>query len=222
MRGIDQQELVLAYFRAEAGRFGLDAGSLTARRVLNWGGFVSHSYHVGDSRSSVHAKLATDHDGLRRWLAVHDVLEGAYHAPPVLAWLDLPGTPYGGLVFEHIGGDTWDTGSQPALLNDLRDLLRRLRRTRITTAWPTPGRSLTDLIRPLPGTAPGRRRTATPMSRTTSMNWPATRCRDRHTAPGSEIDAMCHLIRAEVDGASYLAFVGHSGVIERYAFTGRS
>jgi hypothetical protein len=26
----------------------------------------------------------------------------------VLAWLDLPGTPYGGLVFEHIDGDTFD------------------------------------------------------------------------------------------------------------------
>jgi hypothetical protein len=85
MTGIDPRELVLAYFRVEAGRFGLDAGSLAARRVLNWGGFVSHSYHLGDGGRSVHAKLATDHDGLRRWLAVHDVLEDAYHAPPVLA-----------------------------------------------------------------------------------------------------------------------------------------
>jgi thiamine kinase-like enzyme len=126
MKGADPQEHVLAYFRADAGRFGLNAGSLTARRVLNWGGFVSHSFHVGDGRRSVHAKLATDHDGLRRWLAVHDRLEGAYHAPPVLAWLDLPGTPYGGLVFEHIDGDTWDTGSRPGLLRVLSGLLGRL------------------------------------------------------------------------------------------------
>ena len=98
MIGIDLNEILLAYFRAEAGRFGLDAGSLTARRMLNWGAFVSHSYQVGDGRRSVHAKLATDHDGLRRWLAVHDVLEGVHHPPPVLAWLDLP-------ACIHVGGN---------------------------------------------------------------------------------------------------------------------
>jgi thiamine kinase-like enzyme len=126
MTGIDLQQRVLAYFRAEAGRFGLDSGSLTVQRLLNWGGFVSHSYRVGDGRHSVHAKLATDQNGLRRWLAVHDRLEGAYHAPPVLAWVDLPGTPFGGLVFEHIDGDTWDKASQPGLLHDLEGLLGRL------------------------------------------------------------------------------------------------
>ena len=130
MSGIDPQELVLAYFRAESGRFGLDAGSLTARCLLNWGGFGSHSFHVGDGRRSVHAKLATDHDALRRWLAVHDVLEVAYHAPPLLAWLNLPGSPSGGLVFEHLDGDTWDTGSRPGLLDDLGDLLGRLHEDR--------------------------------------------------------------------------------------------
>jgi hypothetical protein len=58
MTGIDLQEHVLAFFRAEAGRFGLDAGSLAVRHALNWGGFVSHSYHVGDGRRSAHTKLA--------------------------------------------------------------------------------------------------------------------------------------------------------------------
>ena len=48
MAGLDLGEHVLAYFLAEAVRFGLDAGALSARRVLNWGGFVSHSYRVGD------------------------------------------------------------------------------------------------------------------------------------------------------------------------------
>jgi hypothetical protein len=109
MTGIEPQEYVLAYFRAEAGKFGLDAGSLTIRRVLNWGGFAAPSYHVGDGRRSIHAKLSADPGGMRRWLAVRDVLEGDYHAPPVLAWVDVPGTPFGGLVFEHIDGDTWDT-----------------------------------------------------------------------------------------------------------------
>jgi hypothetical protein len=38
----------------------------------------------------------------------------------------LPGTPYGGLVFEHIAGHTWDTSRDPGLLQDLRNLLERL------------------------------------------------------------------------------------------------
>jgi hypothetical protein len=108
MTGLNLKEHVLASFRDEAGRFGLGAGSLTARRVLNWGGFVSHSYRVGDGRRSVHVKLATatDRRGMRRWLAVHNRLEGDYHAPPVLGWVDLIGAPFGGLVFEHLEGET--------------------------------------------------------------------------------------------------------------------
>jgi hypothetical protein len=63
---------------------------------------------------------------VRRWLSVHDVLEGEYHAPPVPAWVGLPGMPYGGLVFEQIDGDTWDTGGRPGRLRDLSGLLGRL------------------------------------------------------------------------------------------------
>jgi hypothetical protein len=55
MAGIDLREHVLTYFRAGAGRFGLDAGSIAAGRVLNWGGFVSQSYQIGDGNRSVHA-----------------------------------------------------------------------------------------------------------------------------------------------------------------------
>jgi hypothetical protein len=69
MAGIDPPEHILAYFRAGACRFGLEAGSLSARRVLNWGGYVSHSYRVGDGGRPVHARLSADHDGMRRWLA---------------------------------------------------------------------------------------------------------------------------------------------------------
>jgi hypothetical protein len=42
MPGLDPREQALAYFRVEAGEFGLDAGAQAPWRVLNWGGFVSH------------------------------------------------------------------------------------------------------------------------------------------------------------------------------------
>jgi hypothetical protein len=124
--GIDPREHVHAYFRSEADQFGLEPAALTVQRVLNWGGFGSYSFRVGDGLRSVHAKLATDLDGMRRWLAVRERLERDYHAPQILAWIDLPGAPFGGLVFEHIDGESWDTDARPGLLPKLADLLRRL------------------------------------------------------------------------------------------------
>jgi thiamine kinase-like enzyme len=126
MTGVELRQHVLTYFRSRARRFQLDARHLEAERVLNWGGFASYSYRVGDGERSVHAKFATDQADMQRWLTVHERLETDYRAPKVLAWVDLPGTHYGGLVFEHIDGQTWDTSSYPALLHDLRDLLVRL------------------------------------------------------------------------------------------------
>jgi thiamine kinase-like enzyme len=126
MTGAELQQHVVSYFRSQADRFRLDVGSLKADRVLNWGGFVSHSYHVGDGVRSIHVKLATDQADMRRWLAVHDRLERDYRAPKVIEWVHLPGTPYGGLVFEHIDGQTWETGTHPELLHHLRRLLERL------------------------------------------------------------------------------------------------
>ena len=67
---------------------------------------------------------------MRCWLAVHDRLERDYRAPRVLGWVDLAGTPYGGLVFEHIEGETWDTAGRPSLFGELRDLLKRLHEDR--------------------------------------------------------------------------------------------
>jgi hypothetical protein len=126
MTSAELTERLVGYFRGCAGTFGLDAEALTAERVLNWGGFVAHSFRVGDGRRSLHVKLAAEQQDLRRWLAVHDLLEQHYRAPRVLAWVDIPGTPLVGLVFEHIDGETWDTASRAGLLQDVKGLLDRL------------------------------------------------------------------------------------------------
>jgi len=90
------EKRVVSYFRAQAGRFDLDAATLKAERVLNWGGFVAHSFKVGDGKRSLHVKLASGQEGMRRWLAFHDRLEQQYRAPRVLAWVDIPDTSLGG------------------------------------------------------------------------------------------------------------------------------
>ncbi len=126
MTSIELKHHVENYFRSQAERFHLNAGSVRAERVLNWGGFVSPSFRIGDGQRSVHVKLATDHSAMRRCLALRDRLESDYRAPKVLAWVDITPTPYQGLVFEHIDGQTWDTTARPALVHDLSHLLSRL------------------------------------------------------------------------------------------------
>jgi hypothetical protein len=123
---MDLEQRVSNYFRAESGRFGLAPETLKAERILNWGGFGGYSYTVGDGDRTIHVKLTTEPADLRRWLAIHDDLERDYHAPRVLAWVDIPGAPLGSLVFEHIDGASWDIAAHPELIANLRDLLGRL------------------------------------------------------------------------------------------------
>ena len=95
---------VEVFFTANAPVYNLDASSLDVSWVLNWGGFVNQSFHITDGRTRLHLKLATSDDAksaLRRW---HDV-DGAlqqYHAPPILAWVDIANA--GGLLFPFVEG----------------------------------------------------------------------------------------------------------------------
>jgi hypothetical protein len=124
--GTELEQRIVGYFRAQAGRYGLRAETLKAERVLNWGGFGAPSFRIGDGQRLLHVKLVSEPAELRRWLAVHEWLEREYHAPPVLGWVDLPGTSYAGLAFEHLDGAAWDPATRPGLVHDLRDLLGRL------------------------------------------------------------------------------------------------
>ena len=94
------------FFRREAHVFQLDASALRVSYVLNWGGFVNHSFQVSDGRTRLHLKLATSvaaQNALRRWHH-HNATLQKYHAPPVLSWIDLDGAS--GLLFPHVDGIT--------------------------------------------------------------------------------------------------------------------
>ncbi len=117
---------ILAAIRARAGRFGLDGATIRAERILNWGSFDRHSFRVEDGTRAIFIKLAADPADLRRWWGVHRELERDYRAPRVLGWVDIPGTPLGGLAFEHLAGATWDPAADPARVGDLLALLGRL------------------------------------------------------------------------------------------------
>jgi hypothetical protein len=97
---------VTEFFQRQASAFRLDASALRVSYVLNWGGFVNHSFQVSDGRTRLHLKLATSkaaQNALRRWHQ-HSATLQQYHAPPVLRWIDLTGAS--GLVFPHMDGIT--------------------------------------------------------------------------------------------------------------------
>jgi len=122
-------EKVVGYFRRRAANYGLLAGAVEARYILNWGGFVNASFTVTDGHTTYHLKLADEDyvlDGLRRWRSLRELLEERYHAPPMLDWVRLRGTGFEGPLFEHIQGQPGDLAARPALLREVLDLLRRL------------------------------------------------------------------------------------------------
>lgn len=120
---------VVSYFRRRAGRYGLRREAIEARYILNWGGFVNASFTITDGQAAYHLKLA-DEDyvltGLRRWQALHNLLEKRYHAPAMLDWVSLRGTGFEGPLFQHIAGLPASLAASPELLRQVLDMLERL------------------------------------------------------------------------------------------------
>jgi hypothetical protein len=71
-------------------QFGWRPGRLQAVRVVNPSGWHANiACTVGDGVSRVHVKLTRAHAGLRRAFELRNRLTSRYHAPPILAWIDL-------------------------------------------------------------------------------------------------------------------------------------
>lgn len=97
--------LVSDYFARHAAAVGLDPNTVEVEYVLNWGGFVNHSYRIRDARRAYHLKLsssAEDQAALRRWMTLSPLLE-RYHAPPILQWIDLGAAA--GPLFPSLAGE---------------------------------------------------------------------------------------------------------------------
>jgi aminoglycoside phosphotransferase (APT) family kinase protein len=98
-------------------------------RALNWGGFTNAHFVISAGTRRYHLKLADDAASaaeLRRWQRLADRLEGQYRAPKIVDWIALPGTPHAGLLFEQISGTAPSLVEQPAFVDDVVALLRRL------------------------------------------------------------------------------------------------
>ena len=97
-----------------AAELGLDAARLRVEYVLNWGGFVNRSFQVTDGRARLHLKLANEpeiRDALRRFWELRGMMAERYHAPHAVAWIEVPGTDYAGVL------SRWIDGGPPAALD---------------------------------------------------------------------------------------------------------
>lgn len=101
--------------------------------VLNWGGFVNHSFTIQDGGTRYHLKLTADPDSLRRlerWRGVHELLEERYRAPRLIRWMEFPEIGFAGLLFDHLQGRTANFNTDRGLLQQLINLAGRLHRDR--------------------------------------------------------------------------------------------
>jgi aminoglycoside phosphotransferase (APT) family kinase protein len=104
------ESLTRAHLAERAPELGLDAGRLQVRYVLNWGGFVNRSFRVTDGRTVLHLKLAGEPEiraGLRRFWELRSLL-APYCVPAPVAWIEVPGTEYAGVL------SPWIDGAAPA------------------------------------------------------------------------------------------------------------
>lgn len=109
------QSLVHQQLASRAAELGLDAARLRVEYVLNWGGFVNRSFQVTDGRARLHLKLAHDReilDALRRFWGFREMMSDRYHAPGALAWIDVPGSGYAGVL------SRWIDGAPPEALDE--------------------------------------------------------------------------------------------------------
>src|SRR5215213_6983257 len=102
------ESITTTHLAARAPELGLDSAGLRVRYVLNWGGFVNRSFRVTDGRAPLHLKLASDPEiraGLRRFWELRPLMAERYRAPAPLAWIEVPGTEYAGVLSRWIDGE---------------------------------------------------------------------------------------------------------------------
>lgn len=111
------QALVTAHLAERAPELGLDAARLDVRYLLNRGGFVNRSFRVTDGRATCHLKLACyapQREGVRRSWELRALLR-RHRAPEALAWIEVPGTGWDGVL------SPWLDGAPPASIDGLAD-----------------------------------------------------------------------------------------------------
>src|SRR5579884_2981821 len=107
MQIADLKSCLLDEIGQRAKHLALQKNALRLDYVLNAGGFVNASFTLTDGIRRYHVKVAKDPecaDKLRRWLAVHFILESRYHAPKIVESFASRDEQFFCVLFEHVDG----------------------------------------------------------------------------------------------------------------------
>jgi hypothetical protein len=106
-----------------------DSRHFRVNYVLNWGGFVNHSFTISDGSKRYHLKITNEEERiprLLRWREMHEILEQQYRAPRLVDWIDLPEIGFAGLLFEHVEGRSADLCRSQHLLTEIINVANSL------------------------------------------------------------------------------------------------
>jgi len=128
---VDAEQLAewLKQHLPRASGLNLNPRSVRVSHVLNWGGFVNHSFSVDDGSVRYHLKITDDLDSvgkLQTWRKLHDLLERRYRAPALIDWMDFPEIGFAGLLLQQVDGGSANFCGNPALVRQLIELADRL------------------------------------------------------------------------------------------------
>jgi aminoglycoside phosphotransferase (APT) family kinase protein len=111
-------------------RLSLNSSRIKVTHVLNWGGFVNHSFSIDDGSVQYHLKITDDLESIMKlqlWRRIQSLLKQRYKAPEVIDWLDFPEIGFAGLLQQRIvGGRAARFRDDPVLLKQLIELASRL------------------------------------------------------------------------------------------------
>jgi hypothetical protein len=91
---------------------------------------MNRSFCISDGRATCFVKLTAYEDiqrGLARWRKCADILASQYHAPEMVGWLDVEGSPFCGPVFEWIDGNVI-ASLDDFFARDISTVIQRLHR----------------------------------------------------------------------------------------------
>ena len=121
--------LVKAHLDEHAPSYGLNGSDVAVEYRYYGGSFERRHFAISDGTAAYHLKLARTPDHLarlRKWFSLRELLHDKHRAPRIVAWVDVPGSDFSGLLCDHVHGRVWEYGARPDLAPNVIALVQRL------------------------------------------------------------------------------------------------
>jgi hypothetical protein len=120
---------IKAFFSSASAFHGEGQSDVEVEYVINSTDLSKRPFRITRGSKRYHLKLTNDPEDmgkLLKWRSVATELTERYRAPKVVDWVEVPGTGYFGLLFEHIEGRVVNLKNELDFLAKLLELAARL------------------------------------------------------------------------------------------------